>query len=1783
MSSSVRELSVLGEFKPHGLVVEAPEWKPELEEDPETEGTFNYYLFDPDVIAERNAHPFGNDDFPTSSSVFNQSDHEIFIRGNSVVWSVGSRIEKRYTSPSSVVMACWCRMDSIPDALLCVLQIDNLSIYTSTGELSYIPLSYAVRSIWSVPHGLLIQKESVGGLPSNQKLSFLKKELSDQISPDFHSPFDQITGDATLTSSHLILKHPFQEPQSTYVEERGKLTIMKDFDERILWTSDIIPLFSSYNEGNMKHSIWLLEVGNPGSETVAFSHTVEEVLDTPYSQLFSFRRIWQGTCSHCAAKKVFWATDIDGVPIICFLLQEQKMLLAVRLLIDEMMGDFPVEFRPHTSWTIHAIAAVPVVVSRSRVQICQLPHYDIIVLTSDNKLLLYSGKQCLCRYVFPVGLELHKSLPSQSNVITKDLKIMGVADPVRCRVNVIINGGQMLRCSLSRSSSSSLVDDCITALAEGVHSSFYNHFIVSLWTARDSDSEWESLKNVLMRICEKHGSSFPDVPREIGDTSWDFLISSTFHKNYHQLSSFIGVPYSPIHNVGVSVYSAGRTRTDGDHDSSFYMQFLVEVLDSLHTLYECLKLDNLRKQDLILLVEILHNIAGSLCETSYVDYYVRDFPFITPEIVATTFSSSPRNPPSLFRWLEMCLLYGFTSFEQRSDLPLMVCKDKRSVISLGRKIVAFFSILVGAKCNEKKLSSGVYCDIAPGTASTPEELTVLAMVGECFGLMNMDLLPAGVSLPLRHALDKCRESPPTDWPAAAYVLVGREDLAMGCLHFSGNCNELKSQTCSNQTSVCTPYTLPLRPVVVPSSVSDLMQSDSSNIEEVGSVEDSFEDGMEHIVNSSTKLRYGRDLRLYEVRRLMCSARAVAIQTPANPSASDQEMQQHQLWNLAQRTSALPFGRGAFTLATTHTLLTEALPVPQLVFSGRLPAHQNATVNFDPNVRNISELGSWPEFHNGVAAGLRLAPFQGKMSRTWIQYNKPEEPSVIHAGVLLALGLHGHLRVLTISDVYRYLSLEHDHTTVGILLGMAASHRGSMHPGISKMLYLHIPSRHPSSFPELELPTILQSAALLAVGLLYEGSAHPLNMKILLGEIGRRSGGDNVLEREGYSVAAGSALGLVALGRGKDAPGFMESVVDRLFQYIGCRRDDNVVDGSQINFDVTSPGATIALALIFLKTECETTAMRLSIPVTHFDLQYVRPDFVMLRVMAHSSIMWNSIQPSVDWVESQVPEIVKVGMTNLSDEITERGYDGEALAQAYVNVISGACISLGLKFAGSRNGDAQELLYGYAVYFLNEIKPISGKMVNSFPKGLSEFLSRGTLENCLHLIVLSLSVVMAGSGHLQTLKLLRFLRSRGSADNHINYGFQMAVSLSIGFLFLGGGMQTFCTSNSAIAALLISMYPRLPSGPNDNRCHLQAFRHLYAIAAESRWVQTVDVDTGLPVYAPLEMTVVETQNFAETCLYEVTPCLLPERSLLKRVRVCGPRYWPQVIHLHPEDKPWWRPGEGNNPFNGGVLYIKRKVGVCSYVDDPSGCQSLLSRAVHKGLAVRDGDKSSEVKVDQLVSTFSADPSLIAFAQLCCNSSWNARSNADFAEFCSQVLLECVSKDRAALLQVYLSFYINIGSMWEQAKSGHLHFQDSIFLSSLKIAIAYNEAIIQGRLTSPLAPIMQPTFIDSLRWRVEEMLNSSDEIRVDLGAYLQSGWRHKRGDKSSAILLAWYLKWFGVPSLHEVKSALVKVNPKVNTSSAVPLLSMISLGTHVGALYRIVDAAATSDGEKMAGLV
>ncbi|KAA8539561.1 hypothetical protein F0562_026253 [Nyssa sinensis] len=466
MSVGVRQLTVLGEFKPFGLVAEAVDGKP-------TENVtdkYDYFLFDPEVARQRDEA-----DECDASSSSDRSDHELFIRGNRIIWTIGSRVYKRFTLPCSVIMACWCRMGDMSEGLLCVLQTDSVTIYNTSGEATegnsqtYVPFSSSSPLLNA--RDISRPKREIGHSPQH---NFTLMNASDHI----------IKGDGASISSHLILKDPLEEPQSTYVEERGKLNIMKEFDERTIWTSDRIPLMASYNKGKMQHSLWVAEAINSNLE-VAHSKLCDVVPAGVLPKQFSFRRIWQGKGAHTAASKVFLATDDDAAPIICFLLQEQKKLLAVRLQSVEINNEILFDIKPDMSWSIPAIAAAPVIVTRPRVKMGPLPFGDIIVLASENTLLLYSGKQCLCRYMLPSclgkGQVLDNVKPSEMASLLHDLKIVGLADAVEGRINVIVNNGQIFRCTLRRSPSSSLADDCITAMAEGLSSTFYNHFLALLW------------------------------------------------------------------------------------------------------------------------------------------------------------------------------------------------------------------------------------------------------------------------------------------------------------------------------------------------------------------------------------------------------------------------------------------------------------------------------------------------------------------------------------------------------------------------------------------------------------------------------------------------------------------------------------------------------------------------------------------------------------------------------------------------------------------------------------------------------------------------------------------------------------------------------------------------------------------------------------------------------------------------------------------------------------------------------------------------------------------------------------------------------------------------------------------------------------------------------------------------------------------------------------------------------------------------------------------------------
>lgn len=69
-----------------------------------------------------------------------------------------------------------------------------------------------------------------------------------------------------------------------------------------------------------------------------------------------------------------------------------------------------------------------------------------------------------------------------------------------------------------------------------------------------------------------------------------------------------------------------------------------------------------------------------------------------------------------------------------------------------------------------------------------------------------------------------------------------------------------------------------------------------------------------------------------------------------------------------------------------------------------------------------------------------------------------------------------LPLLPHAEPRRYLSDQHDATTIGVLLGMSAACRGTADSTVARMLFLHLPARHPNTFPEIELSPHVQVGA-----------------------------------------------------------------------------------------------------------------------------------------------------------------------------------------------------------------------------------------------------------------------------------------------------------------------------------------------------------------------------------------------------------------------------------------------------------------------------------------------------------------------------------------------------------------------------------------------------------------------------------------------------------------------------------------------------------------------------------
>ncbi|KAK8182026.1 uncharacterized protein BKA78DRAFT_289836 [Phyllosticta capitalensis] len=818
-----------------------------------------------------------------------------------------------------------------------------------------------------------------------------------------------------------------------------------------------------------------------------------------------------------------------------------------------------------------------------------------------------------------------------------------------------------------------------------------------------------------------------------------------------------------------------------------------------------------------------------------------DWVYEDDSITTVTLPNSPwEKPPSVFEWLEASLnpngLRNFPTLDMlvgQADKPATFASENlaRVVTDLTPRTVALCLYLAKIRKGDRASSAKVEMMIVSGIDSS-----------------MLETFPAAVVAGMHEAIVACQASPPTTWNDTLLEIVGREDLHM-LLKPHAEWTPSQSQP-SNGVA-----TRDVHSICQSAEASDSVQTSS--------------EADRHMI---TRLIFSEDRRYIEALRLLEPLRPAVAECVPDPSWTEAQHldAQHSVMEWVMlRTFALPPGHSMLQYDSKRPMVTEKYPLHGFTTLCIMKPLNN-TVSADRSTYT-EEKYAWAFFHAGVSAGLSISKQAEGIDTSWIAFNKPPELSNKHAGLLFGLGLNGHLKRVAKWLSFKYLTPKHSMTSIGLLLGLSVSYMGTMDTLVTRLLSVHVTRMLPPGAADLNLPPLAQTTGLMGIGLLYLNTQHRRMSEIMLSEIEHveledpSAPSDNIRD-EGYRLAAGFSLGLINLGQGNDLKGLHDMrLVERLLAVAVGPRPVDVVH----ILDQATAGAVIAVALIFMKTGNSSVALRIDVPDTLPQFDYVRPDIFLLRTLARHLIMWDQIRADHAFILRNLPSEYRVNHTMKDIKALRSEH------MPFYNIIAGLLWSISLRHAGTGDIQVRDFLVEYLDQFIR---------ICSLPAVRYDArLTRNTVRNCQDLIALAAATVMAGTGDIVVFRRLRLLHGRVSPD--IPYGSHFAAHMAIGALFLAGGSYTFGTSNLAIATLVCAFYPLFPTDVLDNKAHLQAFRHFWVLAAEPRCLIVRDVETHRAISLPFTLHLRDGSTEERSA-----PCLLPDLTSITSLSTASPDFW-----------------------------------------------------------------------------------------------------------------------------------------------------------------------------------------------------------------------------------------------------------------------------------------------------
>ncbi|SCZ94668.1 BZ3500_MvSof-1268-A1-R1_Chr12-3g04033 [Microbotryum saponariae] len=1213
------------------------------------------------------------------------------------------------------------------------------------------------------------------------------------------------------------------------------------------------------------------------------------------------------------------------------------------------------------------------------------------------------------------------------------------------------------------------------------------------------------------------------------------------------------------------------------------------VVATLHLVAEDLKLSTLKRDDCKRLSQLVFSLAASLGLEEWVDVYRRSLGIPSDEKAYSTFAARlvqdklttlisfmhtdvalaghlsplPRSPPRVLDQLSI-LLRGSASSDSTLPLRRSWCMLAGIADQFGTDGSYFYGALKPHPVQTIDSLFQLFTTLVEShdpnkTPLLRSKPVVERMVELGIDAAALDRLSLGVGMVLREAVRACQSAAPAGMGEKAYELIRRPDLARQGRGPERDATDGHRELAS--LSVSTAIDQIAQTTKAGKATSLFLSSHpSANRDDLA-------------VSTSNAVRFNEDRRLEEVMRMLQFVDPVTIGGDRAERTLDQltpQTQQSLLLYLSHRTLALPVGYAMFTYRTNSGPPTDAVTIPSINTSARILPMPSPVSLVEKEPRDSGGPGhgerfEWPSFHAGVAAALQYQAASttssvGPMNdfgfdASHISFNKPAELDSKHAGFLFGLGLSGHLSKIAFNQVFEYLRMKHDPTSIGLLLGLAATYLGTGDPKVTSLLSVHLAALHPPNSSTLNVSGMTQAASLLGLGLLHLGSSKRTLADVMVRElcaIHVTTTEDAAACREAYALSAGFSFGLIMLASGTNTeatPGEVALLKTLRALVTGeSHRPLPTPAGSTskaynvTDINVTSSAATIALAFMYLRTERHDVASLLEIPDTPRRLDYVRADLLLVRTLARAMILWNRIQLSKTWVESHVPMFISQAV----ETAKQKGVAADAdLEIARWSIIAGACFAIGLKFAGTAAAEA----HGTLIHYLDRLT----RAAYTKAPTVQAKIRRHAIRSCLSIVAVALSMVMAGTGEINVLRRLRV--AHGHFGEGVTYGTHLASHMALGLLCAGSGQYTLGTSNTAIAALVISFFPAFPPTPGENRSHLQAYRHLWTIAVEPRCLVARDIDTGDSTFLPVRLRLVDPMSTSTAGAQSevrakqlVAPTLIPELKLIQTIQVDTPRYWSFALNLTSPSSTHQREAFLADHT---TLWVKRRTGHLSYAQDPRGVRSIFTRSKSEtGSAVLDFGRTvrllspSSAGLQEFVNSFSDDVEALAMVSYICDpSSTRYKPPTEFEAFASTVLLECLTRDKKDLVGVYHGLFHaqqlaeGYDRIWAQEQISFIvdlygskvfgtWFGDGKAPSSVKRTTSKT-----GSTPLVKEKLFRSTFIDYLAQPPKSVVTHADDFSSSLTDYVLYGtWP---SDPIQAQAFSLYLVHHRAPSLSVLK--------------------------------------------------